>query len=1274
MKKLLLFFGILMIGLTISGCDDTSVEVIAPTFGEVVIEGIDPFDGTELVTFYKGRNSDLAVRIALNNPSDAQITSIVINGYNYRFTRFTEESTNENIFFEISTGTALGETIYSVDEIIYQDGANSETVYISNNNEFAVYVFKDEPTVERENYDLDKDSISIDFIITDFNSVIEPGSLVAELYSGETLIDSEDLVVGESSVNFDELLANKHYEVKVSATYDLDDSTGEKTDVPLYSGLFATLSNSLPSGQIQNVVINSNKVTFDVVYNDGDEVTMPGGLSVGVYKEDELIEEFGLMGSTTEISFDDLLNDNDYVLKVMSDYDLRDGHATQPNNVIYMFGFTTDPQGVPEPLLYNLNIEENRVLFDILIDDPDGLIDASTLVAKLYIEGELVKEAFMVDYIVDFVLFNLTSGEEFVIEIEASYDLNDGEELQTEQVIFSQAFTTLINQPPLIFVEDIIITQGYVTIDLEVVDDHETLIGAFYAILYENDLPVYTIPFDIEATQLVFPFLIKNTEAYRVEIISDYNLRDGLPFHDDATLFTSLLETVEAKAPAAEFINILAFNDMISLEINFMDSDLTVDPNSLVAYIYLNGIEIDTKDLIVGSNDIEFLALLSNNEYEIRVYADYDLDDGAGLQDDRLLISAFVLTLEKEIPNVVVSEETTDTESISFDVYVEDIDDVLELVIDVLTINAILYLDGVPTGDVFPLVAGDNIGVLFDELLSDTLYSIEIVGDYNLDDGNETEVNYLFGFVELRTSEKYAPIGEILAIDADQDSITIDYEITDDDNVITTDTLFAVLYIYDELLGYLPAEDTAPLIIGAGSSVTFNGVLSDHKYKVSIETDYYLNDGSDPVLAEPLDFMTVETIKKELMTAVFDQELLVIGKDFVNFAIFIEDLDGVIFSDLVAILYLDELPIGDPIDLVVGDNLGLSFIDLQSDSTYLIQVEATIDINEGGLVETEHLFGEQAVYTEFLIDPTAVLTIGDIYNTEIQFDVLVIDDDLTSFNRRAVLYEDGLPTLSEIPLIIGSNPGLSFTGLEFGKEYEIVVVTDYNLNDGGLDFIDAELTRETGTTIGIVELVDVVEEKLRIYFNVVIDDQFSVLEDPELLVEIFDENDNPVGGIHTLSTSQNMQLINLWSNFEYYMIVTATYDVGLGDGTVTTEVYRHEFKTLELDPPPLSISNLVISDTLPEIIFDVKNVIDPDNIVIPGTLFVNLYRNGLLVDSYGLGMGFDNDGIVFAFDGTDGAEYVLKIEATVDLNDSYGPIALYEIYTTSFVYTIKTLS
>ena len=149
MKKLFILFGIMMIGLTISGCDDTTVEVIAPTFGEVVIEGIDPFDGTNLVTFYKGRNTDLGVRITLNNPSNAQITSIVINGYNYRFTRFTEDSTNENIYFEISTGTALGETIYSVDEIVYQDGDNTKTVYVDDNNEFKVYIYKSSPTVER---------------------------------------------------------------------------------------------------------------------------------------------------------------------------------------------------------------------------------------------------------------------------------------------------------------------------------------------------------------------------------------------------------------------------------------------------------------------------------------------------------------------------------------------------------------------------------------------------------------------------------------------------------------------------------------------------------------------------------------------------------------------------------------------------------------------------------------------------------------------------------------------------------------------------------------------------------------------------------------------------------------------------------------------------------------------------------------------------------------------------------------------------------------------
>ena len=188
--------------------------------------------------------------------------------------------------------------MYSVDEIIYQDGNFTKSVYVDQNNEFKVFVYMDTPTVERENYGTTRESILIDFNVTDIDSVIEVGSLIVELYSVETKIQEKVLSVGQTSVLFVDLLANRHYDVKVIADYDLEDSLGLNSDVVMYSGSFTTLSNALPSAVIKNLVVSSNNILFDVTYHDDDGVTEIAGLSVAVYDGDTLVRETLISGST----------------------------------------------------------------------------------------------------------------------------------------------------------------------------------------------------------------------------------------------------------------------------------------------------------------------------------------------------------------------------------------------------------------------------------------------------------------------------------------------------------------------------------------------------------------------------------------------------------------------------------------------------------------------------------------------------------------------------------------------------------------------------------------------------------------------------------------------------------------------------------------------------------------------------------------------------------------------------------------------------------------
>ncbi len=1249
MKKLLIFMAILMIGLTLSACDGTADTKVIPSYSSVMIESTNPFDGTELSIYYKGKNEDLFVRIELNNPSNFTINSIVIDGYKYRFTRFTDQSTNSIIYFYMSTGSTLEDTIYSVDEIIYQDGDNTKTVLVSENNEFKVYVYKDAPTIERENYSLDRDSISIDFNTIDVDNVIATNSLIVELYSGETKVTNKILAVGQTNVEFTGLLSDHNYEVKVIVDYNLDDSNGDIDDVLLYSGAFATLANALPSATITNLEVSSNSIVFDVVYHDDNEVTSSGGLSVAVFNGDILVRQTQITGSVELLVFEDLLNDTEYTLKVLSDYNLNDGHGVLVNNVLALNVFLTLPRIVPEPRILNLSVEENRVLFDLEIDDPLDLINETTLVAKLYVDDILVETANIREYSVDFEVYNFFSNYDFVIEIEASYDLNDGKGIQTDMVIFSEMFTTLQNAIPSVVVEDIIVTQGYVTVYLEVFDDNDTLKSALTAILYEGVTPVATIQFGIDDTELVLGYLVRNSEVYSLEITADYNLRDGLGTVDDYLMFRSILVSQEPKAPAAELINIVSTNNDITLDVNFMDADNTVAAGSITVYLYLEGVLKQFEVLAVGTQTVVFSGLLSNNEYEIIVTSDYNLDDGSGLQVDQVQIVGNITTLEKTIPvGIVGSDLRKTTESIIFDINVEDPDGVIETG----TLIAMLYLQDVPTGDEIALDVGPNFDITFAGLLSNTIYEVRIIVAYDLDDGQGIISEYELTNTSIRSVAKDVPTAVISDVSPDKGSITFNVDITDYDDVIQVGTLKALLYI-----GTTATGDEVVLNVGENFGVIFDGILSDTAYRIKIVTDYYLNDNEAIEEDYQLDRIDTRTVEKDMIYAeeIYD---VVLGKTVITFSVDIYDDDLIHTTNLQAVLYKDGTATGDVIPLEVGSNIDKAFTGLLADSNYIIRVETDYDKNDGeGEILAEVLRSYEAI-TNPLVNPSAVITIITLYDTEIKYEVNVTDsDDTVTNNLKAVLYKDGVATGAEEVLVVGDNTNLFFTGLEFGQEYVIKVETDYNLNSGEADITSALLTSETATTHQIIIVSDVTEDKKQIIFKVETDDEFGIITSNNLEVQLFDLNGIAVGDTITISLTSGVLLMQLYSDNDYYVEISATYNLGTGD--VTEVVYTHEFHSVALDIPSILINRdpyhiadnpggLVITSTTIDLEIEVADDLDG---VIVGTLKAYIYANGdegTVIQEIILVPGTNN--IQFTGLDTDNNSYQILIRADANFN------------------------
>lgn len=1195
MRKLFILLGVMVISLILTACVGNQSTITPPTFTGVRVEYTNPVNNGEFLTFYRGKQETVLVEVTLNNPDNAEIKSVVINGYTHLSNKFTENSTNSVIYFELNVGNTLAETIYSVDRINYFTGDNSVSVTVTANNEFKVYVYKDVPTVARENYALNRSQISIDFNINDVDQVIIENSLKAYLYAGETLIESKEIASGLTTVNFTELLANRLYEVKIMAAYDLDDSNGVQNNVVLYSGSYSTLANGLPSASVTNVNITSNKVTFNVDFLDDDDVVLAGGLSVVIYNDDQEVETINISGSTSGLSFDNLLNDNDYVIKVLADYDLKDGLGTREANVLATHSFSTLPREVPLPALLNLDLRENSIEFDVFIDDPKDIIDETSLIANLYIEGVFVDAANLFNYHVDFQVNNLFANKEFTIEIVADYDLNNGLGVQADQVIFVQTYSTLENAIPFIDLQQVVVTQGYITIGLNVDDPNQTLMGAMDAVLYEEGVAVQTIAFDVDTNELIFDYPTVAGLTYYIEFFADYNLRDGSGAVYNQTLRRIVSFTAEAKAPVAEIKNVTTTPSSISLTVDVLDSDGTISPGDVAIYLYLEGVLQSSQVINVGNNVLTFTNLLSNNEYQIVVLSDFNLEDGSGLLIDQRLIRTYVMTDTKVIPTSTSSNtDATDT-SISLDVEFVDIDGVIEAG----SVLAKLFYKGIEV-DSAMLTEGENFGVTFTGLLSNNNYKVVFYVDYDLNDGRGIIEEYEVGEVIIRTDPKLAPTADFLFADADEESITVDILIEDDFGVLSGD-LKAVL-----MLDNVATGEEVDLTLGINSNVTFNNVYAGERYYVNIIADYDLNDGlsvyDDEILAS--DYILTSSYSD--VNAFINNPTATINS--ISFDVEVLDPSSVITGNLQAVLYLNDVATGAVQPLVVGNNVNVTFAGIDSATDYMVQIEVDYDLNE----ITGPVVGAILDFVEISTNELSAPTVSFV-NQVPDYDAFDIDifvdnsDGTITGNLKAVLYKDDVAQPQEVALVAGMNLAVHFDTLLSDNEYEVKVFSDYDLNDDAGEQLNVELGSFFVTTLA-KEVPATTSSNLlisytQITFDLNVYDTFNVMTSSTLKAGLY-INDVLQTEKLLFTNRVSFNLGGFLADYDFEIRITGNYNLDDGNGTIiggTIESYN--FTTKAYDAPSATISDVEINQNTVDVVVD---VVDGSS-VITGNLIAILY-------------------------------------------------------------------
>ncbi len=272
--------------------------------------------------------------------------------------------------------------------------------------EFVTYA-KAVPTVEIANVQSTQTEVSFELNVTDTDNV---GAITKiELLHG----DDEPIVASDlTSRSFENLLSNNNYTVKVTYTYDLNDGVGEQQIVKT-AGI-KTKAKAVPTVEIANVQSTQTEITFELNVTDTD--------NVGAITKIELLhgEDAPIVASDlTSRSFENLLSNNDYTIKVTYVYDLNNGAGEK--QIVKAASIKTKAKATPSATISNLNSTQGTIECDVAYVDEDSV--GSVVEIALYrLENKIKSVPFATHVSFD----GLESGKEYKVVVTYKYDLNDG--------------------------------------------------------------------------------------------------------------------------------------------------------------------------------------------------------------------------------------------------------------------------------------------------------------------------------------------------------------------------------------------------------------------------------------------------------------------------------------------------------------------------------------------------------------------------------------------------------------------------------------------------------------------------------------------------------------------------------------------------------------------------------------------------------------------------------------------------------------------------------
>lgn len=352
-----------------------------------------------------------------------------------------------------------------------------------------------------------------------------------------------------------------------------------------------------------------------------------------------------------------------------------------------------------------------------------------------------------------------------------------------------------------------------VEFSLEITDPHN-LIGDNELSLYLSDgqQVVSQKGLVVGSNRVVFDNL-HISSLYQYGVVAVYDFVDGKDLHPEWLMVDTF-----ATSSAYRFKNVAAGKTSISFEIEKLDEKVKIDSISLYDTV---------TDEKVGESDgsvTTFDSLLSDHIYNL--YLDYSYELGDETFED-WIGEEEITTLPKVAPSLSFESLSSDKTSITYNVSTEDDDEILNITkVELLRDNEVVKDNGT------------ELAGTFNNLLSNTEYSIKVSYTYDLNDGNDDVSKSISN--EVSTTVKATPTLEIIKQDEKDDfditttSVKGSFALTDIDSVVSN---VKVELIKDgEVVETLNNPNNL-------NNVVFKNLDLVTKYSLKTTCDYDLNDG-----------------------------------------------------------------------------------------------------------------------------------------------------------------------------------------------------------------------------------------------------------------------------------------------------------------------------------------------------------------------------------------------------------------------------------------------